>query len=276
MRDIQNGMQNNEPSVYCLAIDLAGRCVDHLPTKYPILCPCKTGRQLIYDKRKFINHITHTTHILWVMVSNKKPLPPPPPPAQVENTGCAPPAERSVNKGTGAGGSNTNYYGKLFEEKTINPDLQEGYRCANNYYLLKRDTEKTIVFVLQYGFKTYMKNKYNITMFRCPDEAYIIEYNTGKKVIKIIEKKEQKVEGSVETKLWSGPSLKREYEIVLGEAFEVHYAFCVNAFLKHKLLSNNNKYIILNRILNENNIVVMFGDDDDYFEKANQWLNNSL
>jgi len=55
----------------------------------------------------------------------------------------------------------------------------------------------------------YMKNKYNIELFRCPDEAYIIEYTSGRKVIKILEKKEQNVEGSVETKLWSGPSLKK-------------------------------------------------------------------
>lgn len=34
-----------------------------------------------------------------------------------------------------------------------------------------------------------MKNKYNINLFRCPDEAYIIEYTNGKKVIKILEKK---------------------------------------------------------------------------------------
>lgn len=64
-----------------------------------------------------------------------------------------------------------------------------------------------------------MKNKYNIELFRYPDEAYLIEYNTGKKVIKILEKKEQKVEGSVETKLWSGSSLKREYELLLGNDF---------------------------------------------------------
>lgn len=54
-----------------------------------------------------------------------------------------------------------------------------------------------------------MKNNYNINLFRNPDEAYIIKYNTGKKIIKILEKKEQHIEGSVETKLWSGPSLKR-------------------------------------------------------------------
>lgn len=149
------------------------------------------------------------------------------------------------NKGTGAGGANTNYYGKNFEEKTNNETrlLGVGYvknsftkksKKAYDYYLSKTFDDKTIVFVLQNGLKVYIKNKYNIDLFRCPDEAYIIEYNSGKKVIKILEKKEQRVEGSVETKLWSGPSLKREYELVLGSDFEVYYCFCVSEFLKKK------------------------------------------
>ena len=49
-------------------------------------------------------------------------------------------------------------------------------------------------------------------------------------LIKILEKKEQNVEGSVIDKLLSGPSFKREYELVLGSGFEVHYAFCVSSF----------------------------------------------
>lgn len=189
-----------------------------------------------------------------------------------------------INKGTGAGGVNTNYYGKKFEEKTNNQQrlLTLGYiknsftqkpKKAYDYYLAKTFETKTIVFVLQNGLKTYMKNKYNITMFRCPDEAYIIEYTSGRKVIKILEKKEQNVEGSVETKLWSGPSLKREYELVLGPEFEVFYGFCVSEFLKHKLVSNEKKYIILNTIFIENNIAVLFGDDENYFETFDAWLN---
>lgn len=145
-----------------------------------------------------------------------------------------------------------------------------------NYYLSKTFEDKTIIFVLQNGLKIYMTNKYNIELFRYPDEAYIIEYNTGKKVIKILEKKEQNVEGSVETKLWSGPSLKREYELVLGNDFEVHYGFCVSEFLKKKLISNEKKYTILNTIFNESNITVLFGDDDNYFETFDKWFNNSL
>jgi hypothetical protein len=189
-----------------------------------------------------------------------------------------------TNKGTGAGGANTNYYGKKFEEKTNNEQrlLEMGYirtsftqkpKKAYDYYLSKTFDTKTIVFVLQNGLKMYMKTKYNIDMFRCPDEAYIIEYTSGRKVIKILEKKEQNVEGSVETKLWSGPSLKREYELVLGAEFEVFYGFCVSEFLKHKLISNEKKYVTLNTIFNENNIAVLFGDDENYFETFDMWFN---
>jgi len=192
-----------------------------------------------------------------------------------------------INKGTGAGGANTNYYGKQFEEKTNNETrlLEKGFvknsltknpKKKSDYYLSKTVEDKTIVFVLQNGLKMYMKKKYNIEMFRYPDEAYIIEYTSGRKVIKILEKKEQNVNGSVETKLWSGPSLKREYELVLNGVFEVFYGFCISAFLKNKLISNEKKYVILNTILDENNIAVLFGDDKNYFEILDIWLNNSL
>jgi hypothetical protein len=185
-----------------------------------------------------------------------------------------------VNKGTGAGGANTNYFGKKFEEKTNNQIrlLNDGYtknsftKKTYDYYLSKSFQDKTIIFVLQNGLKMYMKNKYNIELFRCPDEAYIIEYNTGKKVIKILEKKEQNVSGSVETKLWASPSLKREYELVLGSEFEVNYCLCINLYLQNLLVSNNKKYLTLNKILSENKIDILFGDDENYFEMINNWI----
>ena len=138
------------------------------------------------------------------------------------------------NKGKNAGGLKTNYYGKKFEEKTNYEKimLENGYikkhltikpKNIYDFYLEKTFEDKSIIYLLQYGFKLYMKNKYNIEVFRCPDEVYIIEYNTGEKIIKILEKKEQNVEGSVEIKLWSGPSLKREYELVLGDDFDIFY-----------------------------------------------------
>jgi hypothetical protein len=188
-----------------------------------------------------------------------------------------------INKGTGAGGANTNYYGKKFEEKTNNQTrlLNDGYNKNSftkkpkkiyDYYLSKTFEDKTIIFVLHNGFKNYMKNKYNIDVFRCPDEAYIIEYKIGKKVIKIIEKKEQNVSGSVETKLWASPSLKREYELVLGNGFEVHYCLCVSEFLQKLLVSNSKKYLVLKDILSETKIDILFGDQPDYFTLLDNWI----
>jgi hypothetical protein len=187
------------------------------------------------------------------------------------------------NKGTGAGGANTNKTGKKFEEKTSNRErlLEMGFieNVTQKYnqrfvYLHKIMEEYSIVFVEQWDLQKYMKHNYNLDLFRNPDEAYIIEYNDGRKVIKILEKKTQNVEGSAETKLWSGPSLKREYEIVLEE-FEVEYCFCVSEFLQKKILSNDKKYVILNTILQESNIQVLFGDDENYFDILDKWITNN-
>jgi len=187
------------------------------------------------------------------------------------------------NKGTGAGGANTNKNGKKFEEKTSNRErlLEMGFieNVTQKYnqrfvYFNKRMEEYSIVFLEQGDLQKYMKHNYNLDLFRNPDEAYIIEYNDGRKVIKILEKKTQNVEGSAETKLWSGPSLKREYEIVLEE-FEVEYCFCVSEFLQKKILSNDKKYVILNTILQESNIQVLFGDDENYFDILDKWITNN-
>ena len=226
------------------------------------------------------------------------------------------------NKGTGAGGKKTNLNGKLFEAKTNNCArlLQSGFvpmvfvgrhphthsvkvskeqwdksnsKSGGNKYdfLLKTSTTlancggsvtRSEVFVLQSGMKRYMLVKYGIQMFRCPDEAYIIETvsssGTTRVVVKILEKKEQCVQGSVETKLWSGPSLKREYELVLkpemkpGYEVDVEYGFCISTFLADKMKSTSEKkYVILNTILGENNIAVLFGDDANYFDRLDAW-----
>lgn len=133
-------------------------------------------------------------------------------------------------------------------------------------------TKNDMCVLSQRNFKTHMKKRYEIEVFRFPDEAYIFERN-GRTIVKILEKKAQSVNGSVETKLWAGPSLKREYELVLGSGFDVHYGFCVNNFLKNKLTSTTDKkYVILNNILKENDIQVLFGEDDDYKDQLSKWI----
>jgi hypothetical protein len=183
-------------------------------------------------------------------------------------------AEKTINKGTGAGGAKTNKTGKLFEENTNNLKRMLDYGFVlYKHGVTKTFEDKTVVIVNQRNLSKYVKQKYRIdNIYRCPDEAYIIEYTTGKKVIKILEKKMQNVDGSVETKLFAGPSLKREYELLFGPDFEIHYGFCVSEFLQKKINSGTLKYNNLQKILEENNIPILFGNDANYFEKLDLWI----
>lgn len=180
------------------------------------------------------------------------------------------------NKGTGAGGAKTNENGKQFEEITNNEMrlLSQGFiktvmnKNKFGYYLSKKEERSDVIFVLQGGLVDYMKHEFDIELFRNPDEAYIIRRPGEKTVIKILEKKHQNVQGSVETKLWAAVALKREYELVCGEDFEIKYAFCLNDWFKQQ---KSDKYIYLHMILEENDIDVFYADND-YFHKLDLWI----
>lgn len=181
------------------------------------------------------------------------------------------------NKGTGAGGRNTNIYGLKFENKTDNESrlLDMGFEInpidhSKCYFLKKTYSEYDIIFVKQYSFIAYLKHYYDIEAFRKPDEAYIYEVNDEIVNIKIIEKKSQYRDGSVETKLWASPSLKREYELIINTNIE--YCLTINKFIADRVLSDELKYKTLDTILDENNIRVLFGDDKNYFETLDDFI----
>ena len=187
---------------------------------------------------------------------------------------------------------NKNLYcsGKNFELKTNNEDRLEkkGFvrktmnKTKHGYYYHKvMDDDREIIYLTQNGMRIFMKQEYGKDIFRYPDEAYLIRKvgdDFGEVDVKILEKKSQNSAGSMETKLWSGPSLSREYELMLGGGFRVEYSFCLNHFLAMKLYSGvyngvtGNKYVYLLRILNENGIRVFMGDSSDYFEKLDHWI----
>lgn len=188
-----------------------------------------------------------------------------------------------LNKGTGAGGANTNLNGKNFEAKTSNEPrlLLQGFiktymdkkEQKNNFYLEKMFPDGKLVFVQQSGLKKYMKQYNNLDIFRCPDEAYIwFPLNDETPVLKILEKKEQQTAGSVDTKLLSGPAFKREYEMALEGKFKIEYAYCLNEYFNKEFTSDSKKYKILGQILSENNIPTLFGDNEDYFGKLDAWI----
>ena len=182
-----------------------------------------------------------------------------------------------LNKGSGAGGANTYLFGKKFEELTnLNLNLNDwklnvlNKKNKNGYFLTKKINNKDFCYMSQKGFVEFFKKILNIDLFRNPDEAMVIIDTDDKKTVKILEKKEQNVEGSVETKLWSGVALKREYELMLPDC-KIEYAFCLSDYFKKKFESGSKKWEILKIILMENDIKIFYGDDPDYFEQINKW-----
>lgn len=182
-----------------------------------------------------------------------------------------------ANRGTGAGGANTNVTGLAFEDRTSNEPrlLADGFvrsqieHCKGKeaYCLTKDDT----VFVTQNGLKRYMDKKFDIKICRKPDEAYIRKIGDTY-VLKILEKKNQNVGGSVADKLGLGPYFVSLYSDCLGDKFRVEYAFCLCEFLKKEYVSDTQNSKHLRNYNEKHNIRVFFGDDPDYFTRLDEWV----
>jgi hypothetical protein len=124
----------------------------------------------------------------------------------------------------------------------------------------------------------YFKKNFNIDTYKEPDEGYLI-IKDNKYNLKILEKKNQNVAGSVDEKLKTGDFIKQEYELMINNnynniKFNVSFAFCVSKYLQDKLTSNKPKYININKIMKKQNIEIFYGDDDNYFEKIYEWIIN--
>ena len=194
--------------------------------------------------------------------------------------------KESHNKGTGAGGSNTNHNGIAFENKTDNEIrlIADGYVRKNitgkektkyGYYLEKIGDNKTTHFLKQNGLIHYMSVFYQKELFREVDEAYVIKDNITRDItVKILEKKNQTSNGSVDDKLCLGHYFKFiEYPGCLGE-FKVEYAFCISTFLKNKYNSEHKKWKIIKESNKKDDIPVLFGDDEDYYSTLDEWINS--
>ena len=185
---------------------------------------------------------------------------------------------RMANRGTGAGGANTNLFGKSFEKKTDNePRLIAagfvrktipGKKGVSDYYLEKGN----VVYLTQGGLKSYFTLFFNKPMVRCPDEAYLFLGECS--ILKILEKKNQNVAGSVDTKLLAGSAFIDEYEYLLGDKFKVHYGLCISSFLKKEYIKDSPKSNALRHINQKHGISVLFGDDEDYFERLDAWISS--
>jgi len=190
------------------------------------------------------------------------------------------------NKGTGAGGKNTNKSGKPFEELTNNEYYL--YKLGaikiqheKYYYLYLYGANFDLYMFKQNAFKYYMKEYYNIDTIWHPDEAYVI-YNKHNPLfcdldkistIKILEKKNQNVGGSVDQKLWASGYIKKSYQKTFIDT-RIEYGLCLGGeffIKKFRKSSDDDKYKQLKEILDEDNIPYLLYDDN-YSVLLNRWI----
>ena len=151
-----------------------------------------------------------------------------------ENTTIANESSNIKNKGTGAGGKNTNKNGLSYEEKT---DLTDRITILeNNKFFSKiifNSNKKCFIKTQQANLFKYMNNEINTDIKKAhgcknPDECYIDE---ELKNIFIIEKKFQQCGGSVcekiqtpDFKLWQYSRTFPNYNII--------YIYCLSDWFK--------------------------------------------
>ena len=191
-----------------------------------------------------------------------------------------------VNRGTGAGGSNTTKNGSAFEhhtditnylvtEQSFVKDTLKRY----NFYS-KKCPNKTIYFVSQTGFKKLVEKLFGIpesNIYRKPDEAFIIIYDEPgtQHTIKILEKKNQNCSGSVDDKLHNGSRFRRIYGKMMGTDFHIEYAYCVSKFLQIQYCSDKPKSVHHRQLDIDDNINVFFGESSNYFNELYEWVNSN-
>ncbi len=174
-------------------------------------------------------------------------------------------ASNVINKGTGAGGSNTNVNGLSYEIKT---DLSSLF---SEEIIDKKMGTKKIKFIQYNDYEFVNANKSKLYKYmetngerniqlqqaagcKEPDEAYI---DIHRKLVFIIEKKFQQTPGSVDEKIQTGPFKKLHYSKQFPN-YKVHYIYCLSDWFKR------DEYNSVIDYLQENNIPVFWGNDSEY------------
>lgn len=172
------------------------------------------------------------------------------------------------NKGTGAGGANTNLNGLKFEEQT---DLQTEFNVIEehqNHKVIQFNTNNNrYITGTKYQFYKYMSCSVNTSPVcgnYLPDEWYVNEDN---KIIFILEKKSQTGSGSVDEKLQTVPCKLWNYKQMFPDYVTI-YTFTLSDWFKHTKYHNEMNY------LNLNNTPVFWGSDENYKSQIVDYITN--
>lgn len=193
--------------------------------------------------------------------------------------------EVKVTKKT-PGGANTTKSGKEFENKTDSSTrlLSKGFvktkilpksKAKSNIYLSKKINEDVeIMFFQQESLKSYLKNKFDLDIYRKPDECFLIK-NKDKYTLRILEKKNQTSEGSVDNKLYVGKYFIEEYKHFIGKklSIDVEYAFYLCDYYKN-LFDTKEKWQFAKTFIEKDKIKLFFSCDNNCVDKIDEWALN--
>jgi len=179
---------------------------------------------------------------------------------------------KTINKGTGAGGANTNKNGLQFEEVADLKDRYESIQKSQNGIgneVRFKGHLRTFIEVSKSALHKYMEKigEKNMTLppaagCKKPDEAYIdLERNT----IFIIEKKFQQESGSADEKLQTG-CFKQSHYKGLFPKFKIHYMYCLSDWFKREESALN--------YLKDGGIPVFWGNSETCKEKIIEFIHN--
>jgi len=178
-----------------------------------------------------------------------------------------------TNRGTGAGGKNTNKNGLWFENITsIEPLLNDLQFTKNKDNCLQNDNG-TLIYAYKNQLKKLFKKKFNIELTREPDEAFLIKNKNNSYTLKILEKKNQNGSGSVYDKLYTGVALREEYQWCIGDHdIVVEYAYCISKWMKTTYNNNSKRNKFLRQYHKRNGINVFYGEDNNYQQRLHHWV----
>lgn len=143
----------------------------------------------------------------------------------------------SHNRGTGAGGANTNKNGKAFENTCVlESEWENNSQDANGLQTIRfKESNKYLIYAPQGKFKKQMSPYLNKEIekghgCRHPDQPYIDE---DRKIIHIIEEKFQNCGGSVCEKIQGAPFKIQNY-LEQYPGWKVNYMFILSPFYQRE------------------------------------------
>lgn len=177
------------------------------------------------------------------------------------------------NRGTGAGGLNTNKNGLSYENNTDLKEYYETYKNDKNkkYFKIKfKNSDKIFIYAHKRALINYMKDNNEINTniklahgCKIPDECYI---NNSEKTIFIIEKKFQQCSGSVCEKIQTAPFKVWHYK-QLYPNYNIVYIYCLSPWFKLNCISEL-EYLQLNKI------PVFWGNSETYKKDIINFITN--